>query len=187
MAAPVLQSRWQLRPAGSVDVAALHRLTSDPLVFRFLFDGQAPVESEVHAWLAASIESFREHGVGIWILSCRESACAGFVSLSRRQSGTDAELTYALDPGVWGRGLATRMALSAARKGFSAPSKGRIVAGADRPNTASIAVLERIGMRFRSEVDYPLGPGVEYELGPDDRPRRPSLEPIPIAGAPAKG
>lgn len=37
-----------------------------------------------------------------------------------------------------------------------------IVAGADKANTASIGVMRRLGMRFHHEVQYPLGPGVEY-------------------------
>jgi RimJ/RimL family protein N-acetyltransferase len=43
-----------------------------------------------------------------------------------------------------------------------------IIAGADLPNTPSIAVMRRLGMRFRKNVLYPLGAGVEYALHRDD-------------------
>ena len=39
-----------------------------------------------------------------------------------------------------------------------------IWAGADQPNIASIAVMQRLGMTFRNTADYPLGPGVEYSI-----------------------
>ncbi|MFZ0504399.1 MAG: hypothetical protein WAM44_11850, partial [Chthoniobacterales bacterium] len=43
-----------------------------------------------------------------------------------------------------------------------------VIAGADLPNTRSIAVMRRLGMRFRNNVRYPLGAGVEYVLHRDD-------------------
>lgn len=39
-----------------------------------------------------------------------------------------------------------------------------IWAGADVPNKASIAVIKRLGMQFRREVQYPLGAGMEYQI-----------------------
>jgi RimJ/RimL family protein N-acetyltransferase len=48
------------------------------------------------------------------------------------------------------------------------------------PNTASLAVMRRLGMRFHRSVKYPLGPGTEYILHRDDGGpvRRPALIPV---------
>lgn len=181
MAVP--DAHWQLRRAVRGDIAALHRLTCDPLVFRYLFDGKAPPESALQAAIAASGEHFRDHGVGLWILAGKESACAGFVSLAPRRDRSDLELIYGLDPLFWGRGLATRMAASAVREGFAAPGIARIIAGADIPNVASIAVMQRIGMRLLGNADYPLGPGVEYAIDRDGARLAARVRPLPtVAG-----
>jgi RimJ/RimL family protein N-acetyltransferase len=67
------------------------------------------------------------------------------------------------------------MAWSAITRAFSSSQIHTIVAGADGGNTASIAVMRRLGMRFHKDILYPLGPGVEYVLtradtGPVRRP-----------------
>jgi hypothetical protein len=43
-----------------------------------------------------------------------------------------------------------------------------VIAWTDLPNTASLAVMRRLGMRFHKNVQYPLGAGVEYVLHRDD-------------------
>jgi hypothetical protein len=43
-----------------------------------------------------------------------------------------------------------------------------IIAGAALPNTRSIALMQRLDMRFHKNVQGPLGAGVEYVLHRDD-------------------
>ena len=74
-----------------------------------------------------------------------------------------SELTYVLDPSVWGRGLATRMARAAIARAFERGAES-VLAGADGPNVASVDVMKRLGMRFLRTVEFPSGPGVEYVL-----------------------
>jgi ribosomal-protein-alanine N-acetyltransferase len=173
--------QWQLRPVEAGDLDALVRLTGEPRVYRYLFDGQPPAEQALADWIAGSAESFRERGVGCWILFASGHPCSGLVSLWRRPADGEAELIYALHPDLWGQGLATRMAASVIRKGL-ASSVERIVAGADLPNEASLAVIRRLGMRFLRDFTYPLGAGIEYELGREDVHLLPEVEPIPFAG-----
>jgi RimJ/RimL family protein N-acetyltransferase len=173
--------QWQLRPVGTRDLEALVRLTGEPRVYRYLFDGQAPGEGALAGWIAASAENFRERGVGCWILSAAEHPCCGLVSLSPRPAGSEVELVYALRPEFWGQSLATRMAATAMRRGFASGIE-RIIAGVDLPNAASLAVIRRLGMRFVRDVAYPLGAGAEYELAREDVRLLPKVEPIPFVG-----
>jgi RimJ/RimL family protein N-acetyltransferase len=126
------------------------------------------------------VRNFRERGLGSWLLSFRDHSCAGIVSLSPSEVATEAELVYALHPNFWGRGLATRMAVTVIRRGFES-GIARIVAGVDLPNTGSSAVLKRLGMRFSRDVTYPLGAGAEYELSRDHSHLLPNVEPIAFA------
>jgi hypothetical protein len=43
-------------------------------------------------------------------------------------------------------------------------NKRALSAGADVANAASFAVMRRLGMHFRKNVQYPLGAGMEYEF-----------------------
>lgn len=75
----------------------------------------------------------------------------------------------------WGMGLATRMSWTVMQFAFSRGSIDRIIAGADGPNTASLAVMQRLGMTFLQSVQYPAGLGAEYIFRRTD----PAPSPIP--------
>jgi RimJ/RimL family protein N-acetyltransferase len=56
------------------------------------------------------------------------------------------------------------MGHTALREAFASAGLATVWACADGPNTASIAVMARLGMHFRRATTFPLGPGVEYEI-----------------------
>jgi RimJ/RimL family protein N-acetyltransferase len=72
------------------------------------------------------------------------------------------------------------MAWTAITHAFSSSQIDFVIAGADLPNTASISVMRRLGMRFHREVEYPLGAGVEYVLHRDDVGSLPKPVLIPL-------
>jgi RimJ/RimL family protein N-acetyltransferase len=80
-----------------------------------------------------------------------------------------------LEPGNWGQGLALRMARTAITHAFSSSQIDSVIAGADLANPASFAVMRRLGMRFRKDVQYSLGAGVEYVLHRHDAGPLPKL------------
>jgi RimJ/RimL family protein N-acetyltransferase len=61
------------------------------------------------------------------------------------------------------------MAWTAINRAFLSLQIDSVIAGTDLPNTPSIAVMRRLGMRFHKDVQYPLGAGVEYVLHRDDK------------------
>lgn len=172
---------WRLRPATTADVDGVHALAGKPAVYRYLFDGVAPAKPAIAGLIAESAAEAAETGLGFWVLTHPSAPYAGGVRLQPDLAARSAELTYLLDPDHWGRGLATRMAWTAITRAFRCPHIDRVVAGADAPNTASLAVMARLGMRFCRDVEYPLGPGVEYALRRDDPGPSPPPVPLPIA------
>lgn len=173
--------QWTLRRARMADVDVLHALLRVPEVYEFLVDGVAPPREGVVAWLDRSEEDFAKAGLGIWLLEDGRGSVMGCVRLTIDvPAPRDAELTYLLHPDAWGRGLATRMGVTVIDLAFASGAVDRLWAGADGPNARSIAVMERLGMRFWRDVVYPLGPGVEYELFPEAVPVPRVAEPIPV-------
>lgn len=162
------QDGWWLRLATLDDLAGLHSLASIPLVYRYLFDGAAPEREFIAGRVAQSLTSATGTGVGMWLLENSSARYAGCVQLRPELSARSAELTYMVDPDYWGQGLAARMSWTAIVQAFLSPHIDLVVAGADLPNTASFAVMKRLGMQFRRNVRYPLGCGVEYVIHRND-------------------
>lgn len=171
---------WRLRPVTRNDVDGLYALACKPLVFRYLFDGTAPDKEVVANRIERSIAAAAA-GLGMWVLGGPPSRWAGCVRLQPEPRSNGAELTYLLDPRNWGRGLAVRMAWTAIERAFRSSQIDFVFAGADGANVASIAVMRRLGMRFRQTVRYPLGNGVEYVLHRLDGGPSPPPEFLPMS------
>jgi ribosomal-protein-alanine N-acetyltransferase len=159
---------WRLRPADLSDIDGLHALEANPLVYRYLCDGVAPDKDFIARAVAQSVANAGETGLGMWFLEDVSTRYAGCVEIRPYPSPRSAELIYLLDPRYWGQGLALRMAWTAITHAFSSLQIDSVIAGTDLPNTASLAVMRRLGMRFHKDVHYPLGPGVEYVIHQDD-------------------
>lgn len=172
-------TRWRLRRARLADVDGLHALAVKPPVYRYLFDGAAPDREYIAFRLAQSVDHPRESGFGMWLLDGTPAGCVGCVELRPYPLPGAAEITYLLDPAHWGEGLASRMVWSAITRAFSFGIDG-VIAGADVANSASLALMRRLAMRFHKEVRYPLGAGLEYVLRREDADRTPRPALIPI-------
>ena len=154
----------RLRVVTPDDEAEVHRLLCVPEVYQYLADGVEPARSIASQLVRMAAIDFERHGGGLWVLTAFDHPkILGLVRLAGEGNG-ELELTYLLHPSLWGSGYATRMAHTAMQYAFATGLVSAVWAGADVPNTASIAVLRRLGMRFRREVEYPAGPGVEYAI-----------------------
>ncbi len=72
----------------------------------------------------------------------------GFCGLRFIDETPEIEILYGLWPEFWRKGFATEAARAVLRYGFEVCGLDRIVAGADPPNSASLRVMERLGMKF---------------------------------------
>ena len=171
---------WRLRPADLNDIDGLHTLEADPLVYRYLLDGIPPKKEFIASAVAQSVANAGETGLGMWFLEDVSTRYAGCVELRPYPPLRSAELIYLLDPRYWGQGLALRMAWTAITHAFLSTQIDSVIAGADLPNTASLGVMRRLGMRFHKHVQYPLGAGVEYVLHRGDAGPLPKPALIPL-------
>jgi RimJ/RimL family protein N-acetyltransferase len=173
--------RLVLCPVTAADHPALLAHWALPDVRRFLFDGAALSAAEVSETIEESARDFAAGGYGIWLirehgradvagpeLASRELAgpeLAGTVGL-RPLDDTGLEIFYSLAPGSWGRGYATEAARAVLGHALGTLGLPEVLAEVDEGNTASVAVVKRLGM-----VPYAVVPG---ELGPMTRYRTPS-------------
>lgn len=143
---------FRLDPLAPANREALHSLLCRKPVRRYLLDGAAPDRDWVDSVIQDSMRDFARRGTGLWAVRPADTAGKGdpvelpaLVGFRDFQQPPQEELLYALVPGLWGRGIATRLAARVIDHAFTAAGRERILASTDLPNRASLAVLERLG------------------------------------------
>ena len=155
-------ARLDLRPLGPDDLALMHRMWNDPLVGRYLCDGESVSVETAGAWLDRSARDFSERGLGLFGVRLRgERNLIGFCGFLPVEALGEQEVMYGLSPEWWGRGLATEAAEGCLRFAFEEAGLGRVLAGADEPNTASLRVIKKLGMKYVGKI-LPTAPEVPY-------------------------
>lgn len=146
--------RLDLAPIGKSDSASLLRVFRDADVRRYLLDGKLVSADWVTAEIRASEQRFGSGGGGLWAVRRRaEPLVIGFVGFREFFEPPELQLLYGLLPAHWGRGLATEAATAACRFAFETLGWTEVRAAIDVPNTASGAVLERLGFHRTRTTD----------------------------------
>jgi [ribosomal protein S5]-alanine N-acetyltransferase len=148
---PVRTARLNLREFVATDFAAVHAYSSDPRVTRYLFFGPRDEDSTAE-YLEELLASQREHPRTRFELAVEEIASCkliGACDLSLIESNV-VDLGYMLEAEQWGKGYATEIALALVDAAFFDLRAERVISTVDVNNSASIRVLEKIGMRWEA-------------------------------------
>jgi len=166
-------ARLTLRPFTMEDVDALHALWTDAGVRRYLWDDVVIDRDTAADVVQSSMESWADHGVGMFSVSLAEGApIIGFCGFRRFPPELDWELMYGLAPACWGQGLAVEASQAALEFAFSVLPVDRIWGRTDAPNSASVRVLEKLGMEYEERVTVDGLDTVRYIIH-----RRPRIQP----------
>jgi RimJ/RimL family protein N-acetyltransferase len=114
---PVLETeRLVLRPLSADEANSLHRISNEPNVRLYLWDGEAISEATIKSLIDQSNRMFSEEKIGLFGVRVRgREDLLGFCGFVRLEGMEEPELWYA---------------------------------GADAPNTASLRVIEKLGMKY---------------------------------------
>ena len=162
--------RLVLRPVTTDDHAALLAHWTQPDVRRFLFDGAALSAAEVTETIGESVADFAARGYGIWLIELGSGAAlAGSAPLVgtaglRPLEESGLEIFYSLAPGAWGQGYATEAARGVVEYALGPLGLPEVLAEVDEGNTASVAVIKRLGMTPYAVVPGVLGPMTRYRV-----------------------
>lgn len=155
-------ARLSFVPCSETDLDLLRIHWTQAEVRRFLFDDQIVEPEAVSGLINNSQSSFSRCGYGLWKLLHKNNGQFCGVCGFTENEGTP-ELIFSIEPDYWGRGLAQESADCTIDYLFNALGVDRIIASVDRPNTASIQVLDKIGMSLQSNVNEEAGPLLFYE------------------------
>lgn len=142
--------RLVLRRLTLNDAPFIVELLNEPSFLRFIGDrGVRDLQTARQYLLKGPIASYEKHGFGLNLVFLRDSGDPiGICGLLKRDTLPDADVGFAFLPDHWGKGYATESAAAILAHGRRAFGLKRVVAITSPDNTASIRVLEKVGMKF---------------------------------------
>jgi RimJ/RimL family protein N-acetyltransferase len=160
-------ARLKFRPCAQEDLDLLLRHWTQPLVRRYLFDDRIADRPTVKTFIRQSAGNFTELGFGLWLLTDKvDGGFHGVCGFTEKDGSPD--LLFSIEPEHWGQGLATESATSVMAYAFKALNVSQIVATVDKPNTMSIRILEKLGMRLQAEELIQGHPILFYVITKED-------------------
>jgi RimJ/RimL family protein N-acetyltransferase len=146
--------RLVLREFQLDDAAFVLELLNDAAFLRFIGDKGVRTLADARDYLLKGpIESYRRFGFGLYLASLREDGTPiGMCGLVKRDGLADVDVGFALRSRYWSRGYAVEAAAAVLDYAKRILNLGRVVAIANPDNHASIAVLERIGLKFERMI-----------------------------------
>lgn len=139
--------RLQLREFRISDAHDLYALNADPEVLRYTGDKAFGSPAEAESFLT-NYRDYDLHGFGRWAVIDRESGdFLGWCGLKRNEENL-VDLGFRLFKSAWGQGYATEAAKACLGYGFESLKLEEIIGRASRENSASLRVLQKLGMDF---------------------------------------
>ena len=159
----VLRSeRLVLCPVTADDHPVLLAHWAAPEVRRFLFDDATLSAAEITEVIEDSARDFGRAGYGLWLIHQKGGRDLVGTAGLRPLEDLGLEVFYSLAAGSWGRGYATEAARAVLEYALGPLGLPEVLAEVDEGNTASIAVIERLGMTPFDTVPGVLGPMIRY-------------------------
>lgn len=153
----ITTERLILRQWRRSDLEPWAAMNADPEVMRY-FPATLSGE-EAKAMIARAQAHIEEHGFGAWAMERRDDgAFLGFTGLMRLKD--DNPLAPGVETGwrmarhAWGHGYASEAATASLKHGFEQLGLASIVAFTATTNLPSQAVMQRIGMARRADLDF---------------------------------
>lgn len=118
----------------------------------------------------------RTRGWTLWpVIHRAESRFIGFCGFGE-EDNTEVGMGWRLLPEYWGQGLATEAAAATLQHGFSTWGFSHVVAYVQKPNAASIRVMEKIGMIYDGVCDHEGIEAIRYVVSNPNAPNGPATK-----------
>ena len=165
----LVTERLFLRPVTASDHAALQAHWAAPDVRRFLFDGAMLSPAEISEAIEDSTRDFAAAGYGLWLIQEQGRTDLTGTTGLRPLGELGLEIFYSLAPASWGKGYATEAARTVVEHALGPLGLREVLAEVDAGNSASVAVVERLGMTAFDVVPGLLGPMTRYRRAAESR------------------
>jgi RimJ/RimL family protein N-acetyltransferase len=151
---PIETERLLLRPYREADIDVLHDIQSRPEVVRYLY-WEPRTREQVELVIRESSDQIDGEGGGLTLAiqpRGSDTMVGDVVLMYHSEAHQQGEIGYVLHPDHQGHGYATEAAREMLRLGFEKLGLHRIAGRLEARNSASGAVLERLGMRLEAHL-----------------------------------
>ncbi len=149
--------RLILRPLQKDDSAFIFRLVNEPSFIQNI--GDKGVRNLEDAWqyiLQGPMKSYEVNGFGLWCVALKNTLTPiGICGLIKRDGLDEPDVGYAFLPEFWSHGYAFEAAARVLDYAKETLDINRVVAITAPDNTASIRVLNKLGLQFEKMVLLP--------------------------------
>ena len=155
---PILETdRLALREATEGDAAFVLELLNERGFIENIADRGVRSLDQARAYIAERIvASYEVNGFGMWLTWEKDtSQPVGLAGLVKRDGLDDPDIGYAFVERSWGRGFAQEAAAAVLRHARETLGIEKLAAITTPGNKASMAVLEKIGMKFERLIQLP--------------------------------
>ncbi|MGI8904952.1 MAG: GNAT family N-acetyltransferase [Candidatus Sumerlaeaceae bacterium] len=145
-------------------------LATDPRVLHYIGSGEAWSDERVQQFVNGGIKAAETRGWLLWPLEhIADKKFVGFCGFNDAFL-PEVEIGWWLRPEYWGQGIASEAAGAILEHGFKTYHFPRVISVAQPANTASIRVMEKLGMHFDRGFSFRGHDVVAYALANPSSP-----------------
>ena len=161
----ILTQRMKLSPVREDALEELHQIWIEPKVRKYLWDDIIIPKTQTQKIITQSLTAFANKQYGLWVVRLIDrNEIIGFNGYWQFFDPPQIQLLYGLLPQYWGQGLATEMSKAMLDYGFKEYGFKTINASTDLENKNSLAVLERLGMKYVKQENIDNKETLFYQL-----------------------
>ena len=136
----------------------MFNMYSNPAVHKYTGEHMLASMEEMAQKIEERSANYKKYGYGRWATFLKEDGqFIGWAGLAYLPEFDEIDLGYRFLPQYWGKGYATETSKAILEYGFNKLGLKRIIAIAMKENTASIKVMEKVGMQFEKYAPYDPG------------------------------
>lgn len=151
------------------DLEEMHAIWTNEGVRKYLWDDIIISRETALLPIKASIETFASHGFGLFaVIHKEDEKVIGFCGFRFLDDTDEIELLYGILPDYWNKGLTTEAVKACLKFGFGEKGFGKVAAITNTPNTASIRVMEKAGMKFLKRDTFHEQDSIFYSISCED-------------------
>ncbi len=161
----ITTKRLHLRHFLKEDIETYSEMMGDDEIARWFPKGIGYTHEEAQTSLDNILSHWKKYGFGLWAITRKEGSCLiGRCGLNYIPETSEVEIDFVLASRYWKKGYATEAANASLYYAFKILALDRIIALAKPENSASLRVIQKIGMHYIRNAEYWNIICAKYEL-----------------------
>lgn len=156
--------RFLLRELDVSDAENFYELNLNSNVIKYTGDKAFDNIEEAKVFLE-NYKDYQLNGYGRWaVIEKKSNNFLGWCGLKYDKNSDETDIGFRFFEEYWNKGFATESAKACIDFGFNELKLESIIGRAMKENTASVKVLEKIGLKFEREFNFNGNEGVIYKI-----------------------